>query len=135
MDIYHCDMEQLSDEQRLKVLLDFRHEVEPNFVESLINQGMYQKVALVETKDLDKAFELTNHIDQDWTENKGVTPLKLMNRSSSVGDIFVLDNEAYIIKSLGFEKLPENTAQHLNNIASLAMNSNQETHPAKKNKM
>lgn len=37
--------------------------------------------------DLEKVFELTNHIDGDWTLNKGVVTGKTSVRSTSVGDL------------------------------------------------
>jgi hypothetical protein len=130
MDIYHFDMENVDEKDLIKVILGFRKEECASSVAELIMKGLYQKVAIVETENLDKAFELTNHIDCDWRENKGVTALKLMNRSSSVGDIFVLNNEAYLIESIGFEKLPIDTVANLE-----SNNCNSHNNTSKKLKM
>jgi hypothetical protein len=72
--------------------------------------GMYDKVAVVSTIDLDRAFELTNHIDHDWTENDGVAAEPGGMRSTSVGDILVsTDSEgikrAFAVASFGFDEL------------------------------
>jgi hypothetical protein len=43
----------------------------------------YELVAYVQTDKLDKAFELTNHIHQEWWKNEGVKCMK-ETRSTSV---------------------------------------------------
>jgi hypothetical protein len=113
MDIYHFDMEKASDTERREFLLAFRAQDVLEVIQKAISQGLYQKVAHVNTQDLEKAFHLTNQIDSNWTENKEVTALTQHNRSSSVGDIFVLNNEAHFIQSIGFQKLPDELAQAL----------------------
>lgn len=47
-------------------------------------------VATVNTDDLDRAFTLTNHITGPWEENEGVKAHVGRNRSTSVGDVFVV---------------------------------------------
>jgi hypothetical protein len=42
--------------------------------------------ALVDTDDLEKAFELTNNIDHPWPQNPGVTCVTAQPRSTSCGD-------------------------------------------------
>jgi len=50
----------------------------------------YEKVAVVECDNLEQAFHVTNHIDEDWTVNKEVVELfKSQSRSTSVGDVIV----------------------------------------------
>lgn len=66
----------------------------------------YAKVAEVATDSLGEAFQLTNHIESDWTENEGVGAIHGGQRSSSVGDVFVLENgEAHLVASVGFLKV------------------------------
>jgi hypothetical protein len=63
-------------------------------------------VAKVQTDNLDRAFELTNHIDSPWPTNSGVvlTGLNKDLRSTSVGDILVNHdtNEAFLVAPFGF---------------------------------
>lgn len=81
----------------------------------------YEKVATVECTDaprnvaqypnlrdgwLERAFELTNHIDRAWTDNAGVTVANdKPQRSTSVGDVIVLGESAYVVAGVGFEAL------------------------------
>jgi len=49
----------------------------------------YELVATVKTDDLEKAFELTNHINSIWMQNPDVTAEPGQHRSTSVGDVMV----------------------------------------------
>ncbi len=65
-------------------------------------------VAEVETDSLERAYELTNSIDQPWWLNDGVTALVTSDRrSTSVGDVIVnLDNQsAHAVCMFGFKEL------------------------------
>lgn len=62
-------------------------------------------VAVVETDDLDRAFELTQHLDQSWQLNPGITFSEPTARSSSVGDVLVWLGMAYVIEGIGFRPL------------------------------
>jgi len=58
----------------------------------------YRAVATVQTDDLEVAFELTNTIHCAWWENEGVEALIGPCRSSSVGDVFVKeDNSRWLV--------------------------------------
>ena len=46
----------------------------------------YTQVATVETDDIGRVFQLTNHIDHNWWENPEVT-WYTQSRSTSVGDV------------------------------------------------
>lgn len=62
-------------------------------------------VAAIETSDPDKAYELSNHIDHDWTTNPEVAELFAVNlRSTSVGDVLSVQDKstAYSVASCGF---------------------------------
>lgn len=62
-----------------------------------------QHVANLDTDDINKAFELTNHIDHDWRENDGVTFVGTKDpRSSSVGDVFEKDGIKFVVAACGF---------------------------------
>ena len=64
-----------------------------------------EKVAEIASNDLDNAFELTNHIDHDWTENEGVTPLVSKPRSTSVGDVMEIEGKFLLVDSYGFKEI------------------------------
>jgi hypothetical protein len=65
----------------------------------------YTHVADVETYTIDHVYELTNHIDKDWTTNGGVTPHVARARSTSVGDVVVTPIGAFICANTGWKKL------------------------------
>lgn len=78
----------------------------------LKKEGFYDLVALVDTDDLDVAWESTNHIDDSWTKNRGVQAQTENPRSSSPGDIFEKDTgESFVCASIGFRKLDAESAQ------------------------
>lgn len=67
---------------------------------------IYRLVAVVGGHELDKAFELTNHIDRDWTTLDGVKAMPGRHRSTSVGDV-MYDPETqcrWQVKNIGFEQ-------------------------------
>lgn len=79
-------------------------------------QGLYQKIATVDSSSLDEAYSLTNNGPISWSmdRNPGVnveSPLREDNgvkrghRSSSIGDIFVLEETMYAVDFSGFKKL------------------------------
>lgn len=74
-------------------------------------QGVsYRMVAGVTADDLEDVFRLTNSIDRNWAENPGVQPMPLPfgkggYRSTSVGDIIVVGDDAFYVDSSGFAKL------------------------------
>lgn len=55
------------------------------------------KVAEVASDDPNKAFELTNHIHQNWILNEGVTPLIPRPRSTSIGDVLQTGPNTYLV--------------------------------------
>lgn len=71
--------------------------------EGVLQQSHYRHVADIDTDDLEKAFELSNHISTSWYINPGVkmhTTYRV--RSSSVGDVFERDGLIWEIASFGF---------------------------------
>ena len=98
------DMEMMDDSEG-------KVESHKKFAELLNTEGAYSPVAFVYNVDnIEKTFELTNHIDHDWTENrKNVIALNptVGKRSTSVGDI-VLDTvkeKAFLVSGCGFREL------------------------------
>jgi len=82
-----------------------------NRVSALLNfaEGNYTKVANVDTDDIDIAYELTNSIDTTWYETMRMTGagevFGTTHRSSSVGDIFKIGGDLYIVGRIGFVEL------------------------------
>ena len=70
----------------------------------------YQLVATVVCDQMGRVFELTNHIDQPWTENPEVTVAAGVNprslRSTSVGDVVAGPEGAFVIAPIGLQPLP-----------------------------
>lgn len=66
----------------------------------------YQLVALVEADSLDEVYALTNHIDHDWRENALVKTMSpTPTRSTSVGDVIVQDEKAWMVDRAGFRRI------------------------------
>lgn len=63
------------------------------------------KVADVEARSLNQVFELTNHIESDWTENEGVSAVPGRHRSTSVGDVYLSGSDFYCVAMMGLRKL------------------------------
>lgn len=81
------------------------HANPPDFMASRPPGTKYALVAEVQTEDLEVAFEKTNTIHQYWWLNKGVTKTfpGMGCRSTSVGDMAILDGVTYICESAGWE--------------------------------
>jgi hypothetical protein len=70
----------------------------------LFDKGLYSHVANVDTTNMDKAWELTNHISHSWLENEEVTSIGDRHRSSSVGDLFEDEKGVFnVISNIGFK--------------------------------
>lgn len=82
------------------------HAVDPTFgmTEKKFPDG-YELVAKVQATDLEKAFELTNHIDCEWWDNEGVELVK-KSRSTSVGDVVQMGEELFLCANVGWVSIP-----------------------------
>lgn len=85
---------------------DYELRFSPMFPDT-INLDSFQLVAVVNSNDLDQAFELTNHIDKSWLENDGLMPMVKEARSTSIRDIMEIDGEFYMLLPRGFKKVTE----------------------------
>jgi hypothetical protein len=66
----------------------------------------YQLVALVEADSLEEVYALTNHIDRDRRENALVKSMATQPpRSTSVGDVIVQGDKAWLVERTGFRRL------------------------------
>ena len=75
--------------------------------EATVSFEDYQQVATVDVENLEEVFRATNHIDQDWRNNKEVVRASEHNvRSTSVGDI-VVDHKGvkHFCASMGWEEV------------------------------
>jgi hypothetical protein len=73
----------------------------------LFKQGKYYLAGIVESDNMDKAFEWTNTIDGPWQDNPGVEASPGSQRSTSVGDLFELPGHRWIaVASCGFSEVP-----------------------------
>jgi len=109
--VYHAS-DRIWDQDRIDVMMGFK----PDHGEkcaTLLAQGGYDLVALLTDEDnLDQAYYLTNHIDDGWHEPEVLKANHIQlgsdsnPRSSSVGDIMVVQKEgfltAYVVSSFGF---------------------------------
>ncbi len=91
-----------------------------NFGRTNIFPADYEPVAEVNTTFPHDAFELTNHIHNDWKLNEGVTPVSwTVRRSTSVGDVIEdMDGGALLaVAGVGFNRMPPGAAvDHWGNI-------------------
>ena len=74
----------------------------------VFNDENYTHVATVECESLAHAFQLTNHISHDWTTNKEVIWRKgsgANTRSTSCGDVLIVNGKKYKVCFVGFEEL------------------------------
>ena len=75
------------------------HALNPNFREDVPPEGGYRLVAELEIPEMplseamDFVFQLTNHIDSDWTKGNQVVRAQKPCRSTSVGDVIRLEND------------------------------------------
>lgn len=72
-----------------------------------IDANAYEYVGDVDSNDLEKAWELTNSFDFPWYTDPKIHNFKGMKeaagrcRSAMVGDIYVMDDVAYIVAPFG----------------------------------
>jgi hypothetical protein len=56
---------------------------------------------------LEYIYRRTNHIHENWVlDDNGVYPLRHDVRSTSVGDVVMVDNENYLCSFAGWKKIP-----------------------------
>ena len=72
----------------------------------------YTHVAVVEVPEdadndgaLGQAWQYTNHIDRAWWDNPGVTRVGPPCRSTSVGDVLVVGDQAFRVDGVGWSKV------------------------------
>jgi hypothetical protein len=60
-------------------------------------------VAEVDSESLEEIFELTNHINHSWTQNKKVTVVTRNSvRSTSVGDLVLINGKYFVCEATGW---------------------------------
>lgn len=102
--VFHADLDKLDHRACFELMLT-------GITDALVE---YKKVAEVETESLMIAFELTNHIITNWTQNALVKPLNGdRHRSTSVGDLMLHDKKLYRIEGYGFTEISPKDVPHL----------------------
>lgn len=118
--VWHIRMD-VTVEERLSVTLPFGNNKRPVAAAALFASGGYERVATVDTDDMERAWVLTQNgaYSPSWSRlpPKGVTPLepssfevdgeRLGRKSSEVGDIFEKDGAFHVVDTLGFAALGE----------------------------
>jgi len=114
--VHHLDWNIAESDQlaHAKITISANHEI----ALKAMQMNKYQHVANVDVKvektehgvweALEIAWSKTNHIESPWQENQGVhatAAAKERARSSSVGDIFQVDNDLYIVEPCGFDRI------------------------------
>ncbi len=72
-----------------------------------MRDNRYRRVGTILADSLNDAFRITNSIEDSWTKNPevlGVAPGG--HRSTSVGDVFVMNGIPHVVSSMGFTELP-----------------------------
>ena len=84
------------------------HNPKTNFFSAVAEQVEELKandlVAEVNTNDLETAYMLTNHIDEDWYTHPDVKCIR-QSRSTSVGDFMVKDGRWWVVDGIGFKRV------------------------------
>lgn len=104
--VYHIDSEKAYNADR-ELYLDITMFTETSKIVTAIESGLYKKVAEVNSHELEDAYFLTNSIEDHWSQNEGVTQFGDRNKSSSMGDIMVYNNECFVVAAVGFTLLPQ----------------------------
>jgi hypothetical protein len=84
------------------------HATSPTFGsgEAPVFPDAYTLVAIVVGESLDDAYQDTNHVDCDWWDHTSVTLVgEPTHRSTSVGDVVVMDGVPYRCGSVGWETI------------------------------
>lgn len=53
----------------------------------------------------ERAFERTNTIDREWWKNDDVVPIVFPTRSTSVGDVVVVNDRAFRVEGIGWTEI------------------------------
>jgi len=82
----------------------------------------FKLVAIVDTDDLEVAWQCTNTIEKAWVLNSGLIVQPEGHdkcyRSTSMGDVCVLNGEAFVAVSMGFQSIGEfDTGTAVGNVA------------------
>lgn len=105
MVIFHYNAKALKDEQIMNVMMPFRIPAteRSNFFRTLMLDGHYQPAYVIESNDLDVAFDCGNGYPPAGIN---VIELPTSHKSTSVGDIVVVDGaKLMVVMPMGFEEI------------------------------
>ena len=116
IDVYHMNRDKMTSDQRWSVSSPV--DSQATDAKALYDAGLYDKVATVDTTELETAWHLTNSIHTSWSVEPDsrvtvIAPLRVSEgktyglKSSEMGDIFVQDGTLYVVADVGFTALPE----------------------------
>lgn len=80
---------------------------------SEVNMADYEAVAVINIPGAERdnnvylhmAYQYTNSIDSHWSNNERVVALKPRCRSTSIGDVILLNNTYFVCAPLGWHKV------------------------------
>jgi hypothetical protein len=105
IDVYQLDWDAVAQDD----VLDIIHKADPPSIIRAWTAGKYEHVATLDLPQstrvvdtLDIAYEKTNNINHAWTENSEVTAHVSPCRSTSVGDVIVVEGIYHIVSRVGF---------------------------------
>ncbi len=113
VDVYYIDTQKAHNQfSHLLPMLSFQ--INPSHAEGLDKEGLYIKAAEVKVpkgknlgQSLSYAYEMTQNLENSWTDNPGVVCKTTRSRSSDVGDVMVVNGKAYMVASMGFKEVEQ----------------------------
>jgi len=111
--VYHLNSDKFFNESKtdyvndtmMRLFCDITMFAKIEAVAEAVKMGLYEKVAHVTVPGKDAAFQLTNHIEDSWTNNEGVSVYKELPRSTSVGDLLITDEGNFVVAGCGFKEV------------------------------
>lgn len=107
--VYHFNWDRTREESEVGNMLfelSFGHNDDDQareYAKQLLNDSAaYTPVAEVEVEHIDEVFYLTNSVNDGWWKNERVNAFVTHTRSTSVGDLYLLeDGSVYIVRPIG----------------------------------
>jgi hypothetical protein len=112
IDVYHIKSSNLYQLDR-DLMLSVTMSPTEQRVSEVDNHKLYEKVAIINVPKnidihdaLEQAFADSQHLERSWHLNPNVDSATT-SRSSSVGDVFVCEDKAYVVAGSGFKQIME----------------------------
>lgn len=97
-----------------KITIEVFHNMRPRFESVLESSDVFRKVGSIDILDrsfksnvehMDELFAMTQNVLGGWPSNKTVQTELSNCRSTSVGDVMLVDETFYVVSDFGFEEL------------------------------